>query len=64
MVGVQWLPQAAEQVGLQARVDTLTAEAPPTAGPSCSPTAGGPAHYAACLANTDGFEVELVAAKD
>jgi hypothetical protein len=27
------------------------------------PHAGGPDHYAAYLANTDGFEVELVAGK-
>jgi hypothetical protein len=29
--------------------------------PETHPYAGGPDHYAACLANTDGFEVELVA---
>jgi hypothetical protein len=37
----------------------------PMAGHCCSPEthpyAGGPDHYAAYLANTDGFEVELVA---
>ncbi len=29
--------------------------------PEAHPHAGGPGHYAAYLANTDGFEVELVA---
>ena len=29
--------------------------------PETHPYAGGPDHYAAYLANTDGFEVELVA---
>ena len=29
--------------------------------PDTHPYAGGPDHYAAYLANTDGFEVELVA---
>ena len=28
--------------------------------PETHPYAGGPDHYAAYLANTDGFEVELV----
>jgi hypothetical protein len=31
--------------------------------PDRHPHAGGPDHYAAYLANTDGFEVELVAGK-
>ena len=29
--------------------------------PEAHPRAGGPDHYAACLTNADGFEVELVA---
>jgi len=47
-------------------VDTLAAQAPHHGWtllfPERHPHAGGPDHYAAYLENTDGFEVELVAA--
>jgi catechol 2,3-dioxygenase-like lactoylglutathione lyase family enzyme len=47
-------------------VDTLTAEAPAHGWrlmfPDRHPHAGGDGHYAAYLEDTDGFEVELVAA--
>jgi catechol 2,3-dioxygenase-like lactoylglutathione lyase family enzyme len=46
-------------------VDALTAEGPSRGWTLLfgdkHPHAGGPDHYAAYLANTDGFEVELVA---
>jgi catechol 2,3-dioxygenase-like lactoylglutathione lyase family enzyme len=51
--------------GSPARVDALSAEAPGHGWTPLfadrHPYAGGPGHHAACLANTDGFEVELVA---
>jgi hypothetical protein len=51
--------------GDRARVDALTSEAPARGWtllfPQTHPYAGGPDHYAAYLASTDGFEVELVA---
>jgi hypothetical protein len=50
------------KVGMAAR---LAAEGPALGWtlqfPDRHPHAGGPDHYAAYLANTDGFEVELVA---
>ena len=53
------------QAGTRQEVDTLTAAAPAHGWtllfPETHPHAGGPSHYAAYLANTDGFEVELVA---
>ncbi|MGH3151358.1 MAG: VOC family protein [Streptosporangiaceae bacterium] len=46
-------------------VDALAAAGPARGWsllfPDAHPHAGGPDHYAAYLANTDGFEVELVA---
>src|SRR5580658_2125022 len=59
------LNHLAFHAGDQDRVDALTVAAPPAgwrlmfAGEH--PYAGGPEHYAAYLANSDGFEVELVA---
>jgi catechol 2,3-dioxygenase-like lactoylglutathione lyase family enzyme len=51
--------------GTRQDVDTLTTAAPEHGWsllfPDTHPHAGGPGHYAAYLANTDGFEVELVA---
>jgi catechol 2,3-dioxygenase-like lactoylglutathione lyase family enzyme len=48
-------------------LDALVAEAPGHGWsllfPERHPYAGGPEHYAAYLENTDGFEVELVAAR-
>ena len=53
------------QAGTRQEVDTLTAAAPAHGWtllfPETHPHAGGPSHYAAYLANTDGFETELVA---
>jgi catechol 2,3-dioxygenase-like lactoylglutathione lyase family enzyme len=51
--------------GTRHQVDTL-AEAAPAHGwillfPETHPHAGGQEHYAAYLANTDGYEIELVA---
>jgi catechol 2,3-dioxygenase-like lactoylglutathione lyase family enzyme len=50
-----------------ARVDALTAAAEQHGWtlmfPDRHPHAGGPDHYAAYLENSDGFEVELVAAR-
>ena len=51
--------------GGQASVDALTTAGPAHGWtllfPDRHPHAGGPGHYAAYLASTDGFEVELVA---
>jgi catechol 2,3-dioxygenase-like lactoylglutathione lyase family enzyme len=51
--------------GPRQRVDALAAQGPAHGWtllfPQAHPYAGGPDHYAAYLANTDGFEVELVA---
>jgi catechol 2,3-dioxygenase-like lactoylglutathione lyase family enzyme len=59
------LNHLAFHAGDRARVDALTAEAPARGWtllfPQTHPYAGGPDHYAAYLASTDGFEVELVA---
>ena len=59
------LNHLAFHAGTRRHVDTLAAEG---AGhgwtllfPDRHPHAGGPDHYAAYLASTDGFEVELVA---
>jgi catechol 2,3-dioxygenase-like lactoylglutathione lyase family enzyme len=59
------LNHLAFHAGSRGQVDKLAAQA---AGhgwtllfPDRHPHAGGPAHYAAYLANTDGYEVELVA---
>ncbi|MGP4013194.1 VOC family protein [Streptomyces sp. 4N124] len=53
--------------GSHEQVDALVAEAPAHGwAPLFAdryPYAGGPEHYAAYLANTDGFEVELVAVR-
>lgn len=59
------LNHLALHAGSRAEVDALTTEAP-VRGWSLlfadrHPHAGGPDHYAAYLANSDGFEVELVA---
>jgi catechol 2,3-dioxygenase-like lactoylglutathione lyase family enzyme len=59
------LNHLAFHAGSRASVDALT-DAGPAHGwmllfPQVHPYAGGPEHYAAYLANTDGFEVELVA---
>jgi len=52
-------------VGTRQEVDSLAGEAPAHGWtllfPDTHPYAGGSSHYAAYLANTDGFEVELVA---
>lgn len=51
--------------GPRQRVDDLAAQGPAHGWtllfPQAHPYAGGPDHYAAYLANADGFEVELVA---
>jgi catechol 2,3-dioxygenase-like lactoylglutathione lyase family enzyme len=53
--------------GTRHHVGTLAAEGPAHGWtllfPDTHPHAGGPDHYAAYLANTDGFEVELVASQ-
>lgn len=53
------------RAGSQASVDALAAAGPGHGWtllfPDRHPHAGGPDHYAAYLASTDGFEVELVA---
>ena len=59
------LNHLAFHAGVRARVDELN-DAGPAHGwtplfAGAYPFAGGPDHYAAYLANTDGFEVELVA---
>lgn len=59
------LNHLAFHAGDQARVDALAASAPAHGWTALFadryPFAGGPDHYAAYLANTDEFEVELVA---
>jgi hypothetical protein len=59
------LNHLAFHAGPRAHVDQLTAQAPEHGWtllfPDRHPHAGGPAHYAAYLTNTDGYEVELVA---
>jgi catechol 2,3-dioxygenase-like lactoylglutathione lyase family enzyme len=59
------LNHLAFHAGPRAQVDRLTAAAPEHGWtllfPDRHPHAGGPAHYAAYLTNTDGYEVELVA---
>ena len=60
------LNHLAFHAGTRQNVDRLAAEGPAFGWtllfPDRHPHAGGPDHYAAYLANTDGFEVELVAA--
>jgi catechol 2,3-dioxygenase-like lactoylglutathione lyase family enzyme len=59
------LNHLAFHAGSRARVDELAAAAPGHGWTlmfaASHPYAGGPVHYAAYLANTDGYEVELVA---
>ena len=59
------LNHLAFHAGPRTQVDRLTAQAPEHGWtllfPDRHPHAGGPAHYAAYLTNTDGYEVELVA---
>jgi catechol 2,3-dioxygenase-like lactoylglutathione lyase family enzyme len=59
------LNHLAFHAGSRALVDALTAEGPARGWTLLfgdrHPYAGGPGHYAAYLANSDGFEVELVA---
>jgi catechol 2,3-dioxygenase-like lactoylglutathione lyase family enzyme len=59
------LNHLAFHAGTRQDVDRLAAEGPAHGWtllfPDRHPHAGGPDHYAAYLANTDGFEVELVA---
>jgi catechol 2,3-dioxygenase-like lactoylglutathione lyase family enzyme len=62
------LNHLAFHVGPRATVDAFAAEGPAHAWtllfPDRHPYAGGPDHYAAYLANTDAFEVELVASQE
>ena len=59
-----WVPYLAFHAGDAARVDAVYRQAPEHGWtplfPEAYPHAGGPAHYAAYLANSDGDEVELV----
>ena len=59
------LNHLAFHAGTRQNVDHLAAEGPALGWmllfPDRHPHAGGPDHYAAYLANSDGFEVELVA---
>jgi len=59
------LNHLAFHAGARQDVDRFAAEGPEHGWtllfPDRHPHAGGPDHYAAYLANTDGFEVELVA---
>jgi catechol 2,3-dioxygenase-like lactoylglutathione lyase family enzyme len=59
------LNHLAFHAGSRAQVDALAAEGPAQGWTLLfgdqHPYAGGPSHYAAYLANGDGFEVELVA---
>ncbi|GAA2583956.1 MULTISPECIES: VOC family protein [Streptomyces] len=61
------LNHLAFHAGAAAEVDALAREAPAHGWVPLfadrHPHAGGPDHYAAYLANTDGFEAELVAAQ-
>ncbi len=58
-------PRKTLYAGTRGDVDALAAEGPAHGWtllfPEAHPHAGGSAHYAAYLANTDGYEVELVA---
>jgi hypothetical protein len=67
-----WVPDLEQAVvrwgwllGDRQQVDSLVARAPSRGWrllfPDKHPHAGGPDHYAAYLADSDGFEVELVA---
>jgi len=60
------LNHLAFHAGTRGDVDSLAADAPAHGWTLLfadrHPYAGGPGHYAAYLADTDGFEVELVAA--
>ncbi|KRE79574.1 VOC family protein [Arthrobacter sp. Soil763] len=60
------LNHLAFHAGTPAQVDALAADAPGHGWtelfPERYPHAGGPGHFAAYLVNSDGFEVELVAA--
>ena len=60
---LSYLPRI--HAGSRADVDALAHDAPAHGWTALFaeryPYAGGPRHYAAFLANTDGFEVELVA---
>lgn len=62
------LNHLAFHAGDRAQVDELTTAALDSGWtllfPDRHPFAGGPEHYAAYLANSDGFEVELVAIDD
>lgn len=62
------LNHLAFHAGSRPSVDALAAAGPAHGWsllfPDRHPHAGGPDHYAAYLANTDGFEAELVAADD
>lgn len=59
------LNHLAFHAGSRSHVDELAAEAPAHGWtllfPGRHPFAGGPGHYAAYLASTDGFEAELIA---
>ena len=59
------LNHLAFHAGSRKDVDSLAEDGPASGWtllfPDRHPHAGGPDHYAAYLANTDGFEVELVA---
>ena len=61
------LNHLAFHAGPRQRVDELAADGPAHGWtllfPDRHPYAGGPEHYAAYLASTDNFEVELVAAE-
>ena len=60
------LNHLAFHAGTRRQVDTMAADAPAHGWselfPEKYPHAGGPEHFAAYLVNTDGFEVELIAA--
>jgi catechol 2,3-dioxygenase-like lactoylglutathione lyase family enzyme len=62
------LNHLAFHAGSRQQVDELAADAPAHGWtllfPDKHPYAGGSEHYAAYLANTNGFEVELVASED
>ncbi|WP_426978126.1 VOC family protein [Pseudarthrobacter sp. O4] len=60
------LNHLAFHAGSRQRVESLAGESPKHGWnplfPETFPNAGGPGHYAAYLVNSDGFEIELVAA--
>jgi catechol 2,3-dioxygenase-like lactoylglutathione lyase family enzyme len=62
------LNHLAFHAGTREHVDTLAAVGPEHGWtllfPDQHPHAGGPDHYAAYLASTDGFEVELIASPE